>query len=103
MAAPDRDQRLAEIVSVGRQTRQPVPRGLWLAALVMAVVGAVGFAVVMLATPAPAAQGPHLARVPNANTRGGLDIGLWIAAGGVIAVGFAIARQRASHSSRNSP
>lgn len=101
-----REQRLAEIVAVGRETRKPVSRGLWIAALIVGALGALGFAITMLATPAPASATPHLERrsSPGAGGAGsGLGIGLWIGAGVAIAIGIAIARQRATHSSRNSP
>lgn len=106
MSVPDREQRLAEIIAVGRDTRKPVSRGLWIAALIVGALGALGFAVAMLAPPAPASETPRLERKPRPHLDGGgggMGIGLWIAAGASIAIGIAIARQRATHSSRNSP
>ncbi len=106
MDRDDRDPRLDEILAVGRRTRKPVSRGTWIAALIVGAIGAIGFAITLLATPAaPSAQLHRLDRPPSTKPAGdgGLGIGLWIGAGVGIAIGFAIARQRAAHSSRNSP
>lgn len=100
----ERDDRLDEILAVGRQTRKRPSRGLWIAALIVGALGVAGFAVAMLSEPAPASEVPHLPRQPSAQDGGGgLGIGLWIVAGAGIAIAVAISRQRASHSSRNSP
>lgn len=91
--------RLASIADVGRRTRKPTPRWLWVCAGVVGVLCAIGF-VVGLAT-APAPRTPH--PVTGSQTGSGLGTGLAIGAGVGIVIGFVIARQRPDHSSRNSP
>lgn len=91
--------RLASITDVGRRTRKPTPRWLWLAAGVVGTLCAVGFVLLILG--APAAHVPHA--VNGSQTGSGLGTGLAIGAGVGIVIGFVIARQRADHSSRNSP
>lgn len=99
----DRDDDIEAIVELGRRTRRSLPRGLWIASLVVAAVCAIGFAVVMVSErEAPGAVvSPQVERRPV--TGPGLGIGLVIGAGCGIVIGFSIGRQRRSHSSRNSP
>jgi hypothetical protein len=91
--------RIDAIVEVGRRTRQGWPRSLWIAAAIVGVICATGFAVVMLAdarpTDHPVAQ----------RTEAGAGLGTGLVFGAVVGVviGFALARQRRDHSSRNSP
>jgi hypothetical protein len=98
------EARLRAILARGRQTRKPTPRWLWIAAAIVGAICAVGFAVVMLADRGPpnADDASHrLERRPV--TGSGLGIGLVLGAGVGVVIGFAIARQRGDHSSRNSP
>jgi drug/metabolite transporter (DMT)-like permease len=110
-----RDEELLKIVELGRQTRKPTPRWLWIVAGIVGVVCATGFAIAMLGdrlssrpasptsrstTPgAPAGRG-EIERRPAGS---GLGAGLAIGAAAGIVIGFSIARQRRSHSSRNTP
>lgn len=99
----DRESRAAldDILAHGRRTRTPVSRGVWIAALVVGVVCAIGFAVLLLAE--PSAEGPRAPARTASSGGGGLGIGLVIGACAGIVIGFAISRQRADHSSRNKP
>jgi drug/metabolite transporter (DMT)-like permease len=96
---------LAAIVASGRQTRKPTPRWMWIAAAVVGVLCAAGFAVFMLSPAEPSAH--PLVRRADADTGSGLGTGLVIGAGLGIVIGFAITRssgrQRGDHSSRNNP
>ena len=90
--------RLASIADVGRRTRKPTPRWLWIAAGVVGTLCTIGFVLLVLGEPAAV---PHT--VNRSQTGSGLGTGLAIGAGVGIVIGFVIARQRADHSSRNSP
>lgn len=92
---------LRAIADVGRRTRTRAPRWLWVLALGMAAVGAVGFAVVMFAEPAASTSETALRARPIAGS--GLGIGLGVGCVVGVLIGLAIARQRADHSSRNTP
>jgi hypothetical protein len=48
-----RDEEIRAIVEIGRRTRKPNPRWLWIAAALVGVICAIGFAVMMLADAAP--------------------------------------------------
>ena len=85
------------IVEIGRRTRTQPSRSLWIAAIVVGILAAAGFAVAMLAEPAPTER-PD--RVPDGS---GLLTGLVIGAAVGIVIGYSMARQRRDHSSRNSP
>jgi hypothetical protein len=110
-----RDDDIEAIVALGRQTRTPSPRWLWIAAGVVGVVCACGFAVMMLGggEPTGAAPGSRTGARPDPRpdpridgrptTGPGLGIGLAIGLGVGIVIGFSIGRQRRDHSSRNSP
>lgn len=100
---PERNSSAAldAILEHGRRTRKPVTRGLWIAALLVGVVCAIGFAVMVLAEPSSA--GPRAPARTASSGGGGLGIGLVIGACAGIVIGFAIGRQRADHSSRNNP
>jgi hypothetical protein len=102
-----RDEDLQAIAELGRKTRTPTPRWLWITAAVIGAVCAVGFAAMMLGArdPAhrPARQLPSQVVDSRSVAGGGLGIGLVIGLGVGIVIGFSIARQRRSHSSRNSP
>ena len=94
-----RDEDIQAIAELGRRTRRPTPRWLWIVAAVVGVICVAGFAAMMLAEPAPSSH--PVERPPAASS--GLGIGLAIGAGVGIVIGFSIGRQRRSHSSRNSP
>ena len=99
-----RDDEIAAIVEIGRRTRKPTPRWLWMVSLAVAVICMIAFAAVIVSAREPARPAPvavdHPAR-PVAG--GGLGIGLGIGVAVGIVIGFSIGRQRRSHSSRNSP
>lgn len=104
-----RDEEIQAIVEVGRRTRQPVPRPLWIVAAAIGVICVVCFAAMMLGDrepprPRPSSLADHR---PEAGTGlgglAGLGSGLVIGAGVGIVIGLAIGRQRRSHSSRNRP
>jgi len=86
-----------QIIEVGRRTRTPPSRALWLAAIVVGILAVAGFAIAMLAEPEPT---EHVERLPDGS---GLLSGLVIGAAVGIVIGYSIARQRRDHSSRNSP
>lgn len=94
------DDEVEAILEHGRRTRRPTPRGLWIVAAIVGVVCAAGFVIMLLGDPEP---GPRLARRASGSGGGGLGIGLVIGACAGVVIGFAIARQRADHSSRNRP
>lgn len=83
-----RDDDIRSIVELGRRTRKPTPRWLWIAALVIGVICAAGFAVVMLGERAP--PDPRLTHRPA--TRSGFGIGFTVGAGAGVVIGFAIGR-----------
>ena len=101
-----RDEDIQAIVEVGRRTRQPVPRSLWIVAAAVGAICVVCFAAMMLGDrepprPRPSSLANHR---PEAGTGlAGLGSGLVIGAGLGIVIGLAIGRQRRSHSSRNRP
>ena len=106
-----RDDKIDAIVALGRRTRTPTPRWLWIVATVVGVICVTCFAVMMMWDPGPSSDPPshpldHPAeqRPPGEIAKGaGLGVGLAIGAGAGIVIGFAIGRQRRSHSSRKSP
>jgi drug/metabolite transporter (DMT)-like permease len=105
-----REEDLRKIVELGRQTRKPTPRWLWIAASVIGAACAAAFAIAMLGdhgSERPASRPTRLER-PAPSERppdggSGLGAGLAIGAAAGLVIGFSIARQRRSHSSRNSP
>jgi hypothetical protein len=105
-----RDDEIKAIVEAGRRTRKPTPRGLWIAAAIVGVVCATGFAIGMLSDRAPTSgslRRDTAAQADRASDRGsglrsGLVTGLVIGVVIGIAIGLGITRQR-SHSSRNTP
>ena len=94
-----RDDEIAAIVEVGRRTRKPTPRWLWIAASIVGVICTTGFVVMMLGTAEP--TDPPVVR--RSGPGSGLGTGLVIGAGAGVAIGFALARQRRDHSSRRRP
>jgi hypothetical protein len=94
-----RDDDIEAILAHGRRTRKRTPRWLWLVAAIVGGGCAIGFAIALLGAGAPAH--PAVERRPASG--GGLGIGLLIGACVGIVIGFSIARQRADHSSRNTP
>jgi ABC-type nitrate/sulfonate/bicarbonate transport system permease component len=106
-----RDDDIAAIVELGRRTRRSPPRGLWIAAALVGVVCATGFAIVLLADPEPTHPMPAACVEPGGRAPGarvvarslsGLLTGLVLGLAAGIVIGVAIGRQR-SHSSRSSP
>jgi drug/metabolite transporter (DMT)-like permease len=94
-----REARIDAIVEVGRRTRQGWPRWLWIAAALVGVICATGFAVVMLADAKPTVRPIERRAEPGA----GLGTGLVLGAVCGAVIGFVLARQRRDHSSRNRP
>ena len=94
-----REAAIAAIAERGRGVRKAAPRWMWIAALVVGGIAAIGFAIAMLSDDAPAAG----RSAPRAVEHSGLGSGLVLGAAIGIVIGFAIARQRRSHSSRNNP
>jgi hypothetical protein len=110
-----RDDEIQAIVEIGRRTRAPVPRALWIAAAIVAGVCTTGLAVALLGEPAagPArtqaqAQAPTQAQaqapIERLSSSGvGWGTGLAIGAAGGLVAGFALGRHRRDHSSRSRP
>jgi len=95
--------RIDAILELGRRTRKPVPRALWLAAAVVAVICATGLAMVLLGSPAPTRSRPQPRVDREAPGGAGFGTGLAVGAAAGLAIGFALARQRRDHSSRSRP
>ena len=97
--------RIAEIMAGGRATRRRSSRAMWLAAMLVGAVCALGFALLLVSggdaggpaagSGAPAAL-PPTARESRTGCAGGLGLGLGLG----LAVGYALGRR---HSSRSSP
>jgi hypothetical protein len=87
------------IVEIGRRTRKPTPRWLWIAAIVVGALAAGGFAAAMFAEPQPTMA----SRAERSPRGAGLGSGLVIGIAVGIVIGYALARQRRDHSSRSSP
>ncbi len=98
-----RDDDIQAIVELGRRTRQPTPRWLWIAAAIVGVICVVCFAVMVLGDREPPRQSPSNLAERRPEAGAGLGDGLVIGAGGGIVIGFALGRQRRRHSSRKSP
>lgn len=100
-AAATREAEIQAILERGRRTRRPLPRLLWLAAVLVAVICATGLAIVLLDDPAP---GRGAGARPPSSSGAGFGSGLAIGAAAGLAIGFALARaQRRDHSSRSRP
>jgi hypothetical protein len=105
-----RDDEIQAIVEIGRRTRAPVPRSLWIAAAIVGGVCTTGLAVALLGEPAPApaqdqtraqTQAPPFERPSPSGA--GWGAGLAIGAAGGLVAGFALGRHRRDHSSRSRP
>jgi len=94
-----REPDIEAIVEIGRRTRKPLPRGLWIAAAIVGVICATGFAITMLGDRGSATR----AVAPASGGGSGTGIGLWAAAGAAIVIGAAVVRHRRTHSSRRRP
>lgn len=94
-----RDEDIQAIVELGRRTRKPTSRGLWIAATVVGAICVACFIAMMLVSREPPSR--PVEQRPAASS--GLGTGLVIGAGVGILIGFSMGRQRRSHSSRNSP
>jgi hypothetical protein len=97
------DDALEAILERGRQTRKPVPRALWIAAALVAVICAIGVVAIGLGLGDAAPARTAVERPPSSGA--GFGSGLAIGAAAGLAIGFALARtgQRRDHSSRNRP
>jgi ElaB/YqjD/DUF883 family membrane-anchored ribosome-binding protein len=93
-----REAALAAIARTARGVRRAPPRALWIAAIVIGGIAAIGFAIAMMSTGAPVTR--TAARVAE---HSGLWSGLMIGAAIGFVIGYALGRQRLSHSSRNNP
>src|SRR5262249_8507833 len=102
--AMSRDAEIAAIVERGRRTRKPLPRGLWIAALIVGAVGAAGFAVTLVSGAEPV-PGRVATTATSPSTRSGTEFAAGLAVGGAagLVIGLALGRQRRDHSSRSSP
>lgn len=102
-----RDDDIRVIAELGRRTRTPTPRWLWIAAVFIGAICAVCFTVMMLGGREPTSHSPSVPpshRVEQrSGTGSGLGLGLMIGTGVGIVIGFSIGRQRLSHSSRRRP
>lgn len=111
MGRMSRDDQIEAILEHGRRTRARPSRWLWIVSALVGGCCAVAFAWVMLAdgdpAPVPGNMAGGVTDTPAVQRRpgsgGGLGIGLVIGACVGIVIGFSIGRQRADHSSRNSP
>lgn len=92
------DDKLRELVARAKQVRNPLPRWLWIAALGIGTACLAAF-VWMYLQPAGTATLPARHDVDGPGFASGVTIG---AIAGFL-IGWAIARQRSAHSSRNSP
>lgn len=105
MDTPDDEARIAAIVAQGRGTRAPIPRALWITAIVIGAVCAVAF-IVMLAIDSPPAGPPARPadKSSDAGTATRFGAGLAIGVGIGIVIGFLIGRRHsASHAERDRP
>jgi hypothetical protein len=113
-----RNDEIQAIVEVGRRTRAPVPRSLWIAAAILGAISTIGLMMALLGEPAQApadarasARADAQASIERSETGGGdpagsgtgWRAGLAIGAAGGLVVGFALGRHRRVHSSRNRP
>ena len=98
-----RDDEIQAILEAGRRTRKAMPRWLGLAAAVVGVICATGFGVMMLGGAEPSVHPVARRSEPGGGPGTGFGTGLVIGAGGGVAIGFALARQRRDHSSRRRP
>ncbi|HEX2691228.1 MAG TPA: hypothetical protein VHN14_31665 [Kofleriaceae bacterium] len=89
-----RDQDIQAIVEVGRRTRMPTPRWVWIVAAVVGTICVTCFMAMMLGDQAPPSH--PVEQRPAASA--GLGVGLVIGVGVGVVIGFAIGRQRRSHS-----
>ena len=98
-----RDDEVEAIARIGRRTRKAAPRWLWFMAAAIGVICATGFGVTMLGDAKPSPRPVALRSESGAGQGTGFATGLVIGAGGGLAIGFALARQRRDHSSRRRP
>jgi len=104
-AEPQAGSKIDAILELGRRTRKPVPRALWIAAAVVAAICAIGLAAVLGGGAPPARSRSLPAPRVDREAPGGAGFGTGLAVGAAagLALGFALARQRRDHSSRNRP
>ncbi len=96
----DTEAVIERIVESGRRTRKATPRWLWITAILVGAIAAAGFVIAMLTEGEPAGASQT---TPRPSEHSGLGSGLVIGAAVGLVIGFSIARQRRSHSSRSSP
>ena len=92
-------EKLREIVERARRVRKPLPRWLWIAAVAVGAACIGAFLWLYLQEPGTPPTTPAHREVAGPGFASGVAIG--VLAG--FLVGWAIARQRAGHSSRNNP
>ena len=92
-ASVDREQAAREIARKGAKLRPPIPRATWIAALVIAAVCAAAFAIGWLTAPK---REPGALPSPDPSSPVGFVLGGLVGLGGGIAIGYRIARRRAS-------
>ena len=84
---PEVEARAREIVASAKAVRKPLPRGLWIAALVVGVACLVGAVLVfVLPAPAPTAH-------PAVPAGGGFGLGLGLGVAGGVIIGFVLGRR----------
>jgi drug/metabolite transporter (DMT)-like permease len=98
-----RNENIQAIVEIGRRTRTPTPRWLWIAAAVVGVICSTGFLAIVLPIALWGRDPPRHPVEQRPPASSGFGMGLAIGASAGVAIGFSIGRQRRSHSSRRSP
>ena len=94
----DREARAAEILGRARQARRPLPRGLWIASIAVAVLCAGALAIAWLEDrDAPAT---HLPRPPAAASGDGFVIGLIVGVVLGLAIGITLGLRRGDRQRR---
>ncbi|MCX5743357.1 MAG: hypothetical protein NT062_12765 [Proteobacteria bacterium] len=92
MPDPDVEARARAIADAAKQARQPLPRGLWILAILVGLACAVaaGLALQGVRTAPLAAD----VRPAPPTARGGFGLGIGLGLGAGLVIGFALARRR---------